>query len=203
MSNPNVGILHPVWSPMTGHTDGSMPTYGTGRVLQEARTANITKEIGNNPLYGDDRIVDDDNGVTGITVSFENTGLSMEDRVVLLAEEVDNSGGGTSDDGQWESDTPTPWGGFGYVRVMRENGVVKFDAYLILSLKFQETTQETSTREGQIQWKTPTLDGRAQGLYVDSTGKLRFRKHKLFSTSAAAFAWLDAKLNVPSGTVTT
>jgi hypothetical protein len=37
MANPNVGMMYPVFAPITTHTDGSMPTYGTGKVIQEAR----------------------------------------------------------------------------------------------------------------------------------------------------------------------
>lgn len=196
MPNPNVGMMYPVWAPIATCVDGSLPTYGTGRVVQEARSANVTKEINNNPLYGDDRIVDDDNGLTGMTVSFESTGLSMEDRVALLGEEAD------TDDGQWESDVATPYGGFGYIRVMRENGVRKFEAYLVLKIKFQEESQETATKEGSITWRTPTLNGRAAGCDVDGSGKLRFRKHKTFDSASAAKEWLNTKLNVaaPSST---
>ena len=198
MSNANVGLMYPVWAPITAETDGAMPTYGTGRRIQEARSANVTKEINNNPLWGDDRIVDDDNGMTGLTMSFESTGLSDQDRVALLAEEAD------SEDGQWEGDNPTPYGGFGYIRVMRENGVRKFEAYLVLKIKFQEESQETATKEGQITWRTPTLNGRAAGLDVDGSGKIRFRKHKTFPTAAGAKGWLNTKLNITgSGTNTT
>ena len=194
MPNPNVGMMYPVWAPIATCVDGSMPTYGTGRVLQEARSANVTKEINNNPLYGDDRIVDDDNGMTGMTVSFESTGLTMEDRVAVLGESVVS----TSDDAQWEDDSATPYGGFGYIRVMRDAGVRKFEAYLILKIKFQEENQETATKEGSITWRTPTMNGRAAGCDVDGSGKLRFRQHKVFSSASAAKTWLNTKLSVPS-----
>lgn len=196
MGNPNIGMMYPVWAPIATCVDGSMPTYGTGRLLQEARTATVTKEISNNPLYGDDRVVDDDNGITGLTVSFESTGLTMEDRVSVLGEEIVNT------DEQWESDVSTPYGGFGYIRVMRENGTVKYEAYHILKIKFQEESQETATREGAIQWRTPTLNGRAVGCDVDGSGKLRFRKHKVFTSASAAKTWLNTKLNYTPSTST-
>ena len=198
MPNPNVGMMYPVWAPLATCVDGSLPTYGTGRVVQEARSANVTKEINNNPLYGDDRIVDDDNGMTGMTISFESTGLSMEDRVAILGESVVS----TSDDAQWEDDSATPYGGFGYIRVMREDGVRKIEAYFVLKVKFQEESQETATKEGSITWRTPTLNGRAAGHDVDGSGKLRFRQHKVFATAAAAKDWLNTKLNVPAPATT-
>ena len=193
MANPKVGMMYPVFAPITTHTDGSMPTYGTGFVIQEARNATVNREYQNNPLYGDDRIVDDDNGMTGLTISFEPTGLSEDDRKKLLGEEESEV---TGISGQWVSDNETPWGGFGFIRKMRENGTKKFEAWLTLKIKFQEETMTTSTKEGSITWNTPTLSGRAAGLYVDSSDKLRFQLHETFDTIAAAKSWLNTRLNV-------
>ena len=189
MANPNVGMMYPVWAPLASHTDGSMPTYSAGTVIQEARNATVNREYANNPLYGDDRIVDDDNGLTGLTMSFESTGLSDADRKILLGEE-DYGTSGVS--GQWVSDNETPWGGFGYIRKMRLNGVKSFEAWWTLKIKFQEESQATNTKEGSISWGTPTLNGRAAGLYVDSSDKCRFQLHKTFTTIADAKAWLNA-----------
>ena len=193
MANPNVGMMYPVWAPLATHTDGSMPTYSSGTVIQEARNATVNREYQNNPLYGDDKIVDDDNGMTGLTMTFESTGLTDADRKTLLGEE-DYGTSGVS--GQWVSDNETPWGGFGYIRKMRDNGTKKYEAWWTLKIKFQEESQATSTKEGSISWGTPTLNGTAAGLYVDSTDKLRFQLHKTFSSISAAKAWLNAMLNV-------
>lgn len=193
MANPNVGMMYPVWAPMTAHTDGSMPTYGTGKVIQEARNATVNREYANNPLYGDDHIVDDDNGLTGLTMSFESTGLTDEDRVAMLGEEANEN---TTTGGQWVSDNETPWGGYGYIRKMRLNGVRSFEAWWTLKIKFQEESMATQTREGQITWGTPTLNGRADGLIIDNSDKLRYQLHKTFETISAAKAWLNGLANI-------
>lgn len=197
MANPNVGMMYPVWAPLASHTDGSMPVYGTGRVIQEARNANISKTFNDNPLYGDDRIVDDDNGLNALTMTFESTGLSDEDRVALFGEDTNAT---TATGGQWVSDNESPYGGFGYIRKMRLNGVKKFEAWLTLKIKFREESQATNTKEGTISWGTPTLNGRAAGLYVDSSDKQRFQLHRTFDTIAAAKTWLNTLLNVSATT---
>ena len=197
MANPNVGMMYPVFAPLASHTDGSMPTYGTGVVIQEARNCTITKTYNDNPLYGDDRIVDDDNGLQALTASFEPTGLTDADRVLLFGEEEISIGGLTA---QVESDNETPYGGFGYIRKMRDDGVKKFEAWIILKIKFQEESQATNTKEGSISWGTPTLNGRAAGLYIDSSDKLRWRVHETFDTIAAAKNWLNTVLNVSAAT---
>ena len=197
MANPNVGMMYPVFAPLVSHTDGSMPTYGAGRVIQEARNATITKTYNDNPLYGDDRIVDDDNGLQSLTMSFESTGLSDADRVSLFGETQATVGGLTA---YLESDNETPWGGFGYIRKMRENGTRKFEAWITLKIKFQEESQATNTKEGTISWGTPTLNGRAAALYIDSSDEMRFRAHQTFDTIAAAKAWINTVLNVSAAT---
>lgn len=197
MANPNVGMMYPVFAPLVSHTEGSMPTYGAGRVIQEARNATITKTYNDNPLYGDDRIVDDDNGLQSLTMTFESTGLSNDDRVMLFGETQATVGGLTA---FLESDNETPWGGFGYIRKMRENGVRKFEAWITLKIKFQEESQATNTKEGTISWGTPTLNGRAAALYIDSSDQMRYRVHQTFETIAAAKAWLNTVLNVSAAT---
>lgn len=195
MANPNVGMMYPVWAELDSHTEGTMPTYKTGHVIQEARNATVTRNYNDNPLYGDDRIVDNDNGLNSLTISFESTGLSDEDRKLLLGEE-DYGTSGVS--GQWVSDNETPWGGFGYIRKMRLNGEKRFEAWITLKIKFQEESQATNTKEGSISWGTPTLNGTAAGLYVDESDKLRYQLHKTFTTISDAKAWLNTMLNVSS-----
>ena len=203
MSYASVGMLYPVFAPLSSHTAGSMPNYGTGRVIQEARVATITKEFTENPLYGDDTIQDEDNGLTGLQVEFESTGLTDDDRIALFGEETNAN---TVIGGQWESDNATPYGGFGYIRKMREGGgqngtsTTKYEAWLVLKIKFQETRQETRTKEGnQITWGTPQLTGRGAALDVDG-GHQRFRLHKTFATIGNAKSWLNGLLNVSAVT---
>lgn len=196
MANPNVGMIYPVFAPMVSHTDGSMPVYGTGRVLQEARNATVTKTVADNPLYGDDRVVDNDNETTAVSISFESTGLDDADRVAVLGDVL------RTDNEYWENAGATPKGGFAYIRRMRDNGVRKFEAWLALCVQFQEATQSTQTREGQINWGVPTLTGNCESMYVDDSGEPRFRLHATFETAAAAKAWINGKLNITAATTT-
>ena len=199
MARPNVGMMYPVFAPITAHTDGSMPTYGTGVVIQEARNATITMTFNNNPLHGDDRIVADDNGLQDLTVSFEPTGLSDSDRVLLFGEDTGSVGGITA---QLISDNETPYGGFGFVRKMFDDSTnaKKYEAWIILKVKFQEESMSTATKEGSISWGTPTLTGRAAGLYIDSNDRQRYIAHSSFATAAAAKSWINTVLNVSSAT---
>ena len=196
MSLATVGVLYPVFSPLNTHTEGSMPTYGTGVVLNELREVTVTKSFNDNPLEGDNHIVDEDNGLTGLSYSVENTGLSNADRVKLFGEEAY----GTT--GQWESDNETPYGGFGHIEKMRaDSGTITYEAYICLKIKFQQDEQTARTKEGnQITWGVPRITGNAAALDVDGTGKLRYRLHASFSTANAAKSFINTMLNVSATT---
>ena len=199
MARPNVGMMYPVFATIASHTDGSMPTYNNGVVIQEARNATINMTYNDNPLYGDDRIVADDNGLQSMTVSFEPTGLSDSNRKLLFGEDEMTVGGLTA---QMVSDNETPYGGFGFVRKMYDESTnaKKFEAWIILKIKFQEESMATNTKEGSISWGTPTLNGRAASLYIDSSEKQRFIAHASFETAAAAKSWINTVLNVSAVT---
>ena len=197
MSNPNVGMMYPVWAPLNSHTDGSMPTYGTGRVIMEARNATVTYTRNTNAFYGDDRIVDDDDSITEMTIQFTPTGMSDDDRKAILGEEARSTDGG-----QWVTDGNGPYGGFGYIRVMRYDRVRKFEAWITLKIKFHEDSQTTNTKESTIQWNPPQLTGRAAAIDVDGGTTLKYQLHKSFDSMSAAKAFINGLLNVPSATST-
>lgn len=199
MSNVSVGMLYPVFAKLNSHTAGSMPTYGTGRVIQEARGATVTPEFTENPLYGDNRIVDEDNGMTGMTIEFESTGLDDGDRMLLFDENEIAAGGLTC---QAVSDSATPYGGFAYIAKMRDDdGTLSYEAWITLKIKFTEQRRETRTQEGnQITWGTPTISGRAASLDIDGSGKNVYQLHETFSSISAAKAWINSLLNVSAVT---
>ena len=196
MSYANVGMRHPVWAPLQSHTEGSEPTYGAGRVIQEAIEATINFNADtSNGLYGDDVLVDMDDGITGYTVSFNPTGLKDADRAAILGEEV------TTGSTYEITDAGSPWGGFGYFRVMRdENRTRYYEAWWCRKIKFREPSQSTRTKEGSVQWRTPTLEGTGAGLIVDGGEKIKYIKHKTFETAAAAKSWLDDLAHVSAVT---
>lgn len=197
MSYANTGMRHPVWAPLVSHTDGSEPTYGTGRVVQESISATLTYTSDPNAvLYGDDRIVDMDDGITGYTLSFNPTGLKDADRAAILGEEVNTDGS------QDITDAAHPWGGFGFFRVMRDgdDSANYYEALWCRKVKFRLPSEEARTKEGTIQWRTPTMEGTGAGLFVDSGDRVKYIKHKTFTSASAAKAWLDELANVSAVT---
>lgn len=187
--NANVGMRYPVYAPISAYTPGSAITYGTGAVVAEAISASVSWNRADGRLYGDDVELDSDNGVLGYTISFEPSGLSDAIRAALLGETL-----ATSD---YEiNDNASPDIGFGYIRVMRENGtggvVTKYQGWWYRKLKFGISSEETRTKEQSIEWRVPTLEGIGAGVNIDNSGKLKFAIHRSFDTFSAAQTWLNS-----------
>ena len=186
--NANVGMVYPVAAPVSAYTPGTSITYGTGFVVAEAVSANVSWNRADGHFYGDDVELDTDNGVLGYTINFEPTGLSATNRQKLLGETV-------SSNEYTITDAASPDMGFGYIRVMRLKGsstvTTSYEAWWYKKLKFSISSEETRTKEQNIEWRVPTLEGVGSGVSLDSTGTLSFAQHKTFDTLAAAKSYLN------------
>ena len=189
--NANVGMLYPVAATVQTYTPGSSISYksGSGTNFAEAVSASLSWERADGHFYGDDVELDSDNGVLGYTIDFEPSGLSDAARGLLLGETVSSSE-------YTITDAAAPDVGFGYVRVMRDKGVTKYEGWWFYKLKFGVSSEETRTKERSIEWRVPTLQGVGSGVSLDSTGTLNFCQHKSFDTLAAAKIYLNGKAGI-------
>ena len=187
--NANVGMRYPVYAPVTAYVPGTSITYGNGAVCAEAVSASVSWERADGRFYGDDVQLDSDNGVLGYSIEFEPTGLTDAARAAILGETL------VSSDYTITSDS-APDVGFGYIRVMRKTGSSgvenSYEGWWYHKVKFGVTSEETRTKERNIEWRTPTLTGAGDGVSLDSSGKLTFAKHRTFETFTAAQNWLKA-----------
>ena len=190
---PNVGMVYPVASAVSAYTPGTSITYGTGFVIAEARGATVNWERSDAEFYGDDVLLDTDNGVTGYTIDFEPTGLSDNVRNKLLGEVKATSEYSITD-------AAAPDVGFGYIRVMREDGTTSvettYEGWWYYKVKFSVSSEETRTKEKDLEWRTPTLSGKGAGVQLNSGDALTFAVHQSFSTMAAAKTWLKSKAGI-------
>lgn len=191
--NANVGMRHPVFAPVSAYTPGTSITYGAGSVIAEAVSASLSWERADGRFYGDDIQLDSDNGVLGYTIDFEPSGLTDSMRATLLGETVASSEYTVNGDA-------SPDGGFGYVRVMRASGstgvTYSYEGWWFYKVKFSISSEETRTKERNIEWRVPTLSGAGDGVSLDSSGKLSFAVHKTFDTLAGAVAYVNGKAGI-------
>jgi len=189
-----IGLRHPVMAKITAETYGSAITYAAGMVIAKAIGANITWNRPDNPLYADDAISENDNGVTGGSVELNVDDLADEARAYALGLEKVGS-----TDAYSLTDKAAPYVGFGYIRVRRKSGVTSYQGFWYHKAQFGENSENAATKGESIEWGTPTLNGTIMGVVTDNTGVVRFREQQMFETEAAAIAWLEGKANI-SGT---
>ena len=191
-----IGMRHVVAAPLTAHQPGSEPTYGTGFAVGLGMKANLTINHNDNPLYAEDSIAEDDNGITSMELELGVDDLTdeVEANMGLVKKVEQTTGSGQSavtTATYYDTDEPAKDLGVGYMRVRQKGNKKTFQALWIFKTKFAKQSEEAKTKEEKIEWQTPTVKGRCCGLNVGGNGEMRFRKRRTFDTEAEAAAWLD------------
>ena len=185
-----IGMQYPVWAEMTSESNNT-PTYSTGMVMGPAVSASLSWTREDNELYGDDKVDETDNSVTGyqldLTTTDFNTGV---EEAILGLQQV-----GSTDEYELTDDA-SPYGGCGYIRVLKKHGTRLYKALWYPKLQFSRNSESDNTKGKSIQWGTPTVNGKGLAVYDDATGKGKFRKQQVFTTLAAAKAYLNGKANI-------
>ena len=192
----NVGMLYPVAAPVNVYTPYSGITYSAGFVVSEARGANISWETEDGEFRGDDVLLDSAKGILGYSLDFESTGLSDTVRKKLLGEEQV----GTSDVYKITGKN-APDVGFGFIRRVRDDSsgsvVEKFEAWWFYRLRFAQPNEESRTKERQIEWRVPTLNGTGSGVYLAANADdPDFAEHEDFESLSGAKSYLQSKAGI-------
>ena len=184
-----IGMRYPVFAKVATEPANAALTYTGGMVMGHAISGNLTITRNDNPLYGDDVVVEDDNGVTAMSIEMGLDDIADAARVALLGDKADESAYETVGEG-------ADYVGFGYIRVRRLNGATTFQGVWYHKAIFGQTAENAQTKGEHIEWQTPTLTGRVMGVYNDAGGKAHFRQIQNFTTEAAALTWLDGKAGI-------
>lgn len=189
-----VGLRYAVFARIKkdGEKRGQEIEYDAGVVVGKMMTADVTYERNTEPLYADDTEAENDNSITGGTVTVGVDDILDPARVVVFGDYEDGEGTGEYED----NGDASPYGGFGYLRVRRKDNVTTFVAYWLHKVQFASSSEAAQTKGSTINWQTPTLTGNLMGVNNNTDGKIRFRRRKEFPTAAAAIAWLNQKAKI-------
>ena len=190
-----IGMRKPQFAPIsTPRVDGSAITYGTPIVLGPAVQANVSFDVADNPDYGDDVIIDNDKGINGYNITLETNDISAEGRATCLGWEAVSSTGTTPVVQYYKvTDEEPPEGGLAYIRVKMYNNTRKYEAFFFHCLQCSSGGENASTKEKQITWNHPTINAAGIGVYLDSTGVVKYFDWMEFETEAAAQTWINGK----------
>ena len=192
-----IGMRHVVGCELDSHTDGSEPTYksGKGFDIGMAITGNLTITRNDNPLRADDTIAEDDNGISAMELELGVDDL-LEETLAKMGIMKEVSTGSPSVTTYYDTSAPSKDIGVGYMRVRRKAGSTVYQAIWIYKSKFSKNAENAQTKGETIEWQTPTVNGRCVGLDIDGSGDLSYRKIQNFTSESAAGTWLDGLASI-------
>ena len=162
----------------------SLPLDGRDRLI-----GHVPKDAVDAGNLGDDAVAETDQSITGYTLDLSTTYLEEGVESAILGLSVDGGEFTITDD-------DPPYGGCGYIRVLKRNGTRMYKAVWYPKIQFSQPNESSNTKQKSINWGTPTLNGKGLAYYDGTTGKARFRQQKVFTTLAAAKAYLNGKANI-------
>lgn len=192
-----IGMRYPVIAKVSSYVAGQEPTYTAGMVMGHAISGNLTITRNNNPLHGDDSVIEDDNGITAMSLEMGLDDL-MEDVQVYMG--LLKANGANADD-YLETGGSSNEVGMGYIRVRRKGGITKYQAVWMYRGIFGPTSENTQTKGQSIEWQTPTVTGNIMATEVDASGDIVFRRKALFNSYEAAKSWLNTRAGIVGGTL--
>lgn len=188
----HIGLKYPVFLP-----NGAEAGFVIGKAINYTGTpsnADVT-------LYADDGIAETDKSITNEGLSLEADDISLKVYADLLghthvdAVEGDSTANpptaGTPESVSVSIDDIAPFGGLGFYRRRKKNGVLSFDAIWLHKVQFAEPTTNGATKADTVTFQTRTIEGTA---YPDDNGVVK--EEAIFTTEAAAKAWLDTKASI-------
>lgn len=188
-----VGLLYAVAAPIQTEADGQAITYGKGQVIGGMMTAEISYTRNSNPLYADDRVMEEDNSITGGTIKMGVDDMNDDARVMMLGDVKEGDAG---EEVYHETGESAPYVGTGYIRVRRKDNKTNYIAYWVHKAIFGIGTESAKTKGQNIEWQTPTLEGSIMGVKNNAALQTRFRERRTFTKESEARAWLNKKAGI-------
>lgn len=188
-----VGLLYAVAAPIQTEADGQAITYGKGQVIGGMMTAEISYTRNSNPLYADDRVMEEDNSITGGTIKMGVDDVNDDARVMMLGDVKEGDAG---EEVYHETGESAPYVGTGYIRVRRKDNKTNYIAYWVHKAIFGIGTESAKTKGQNIEWQTPMLEGSIMGVKNNAALQTRFRERRTFTKESEARAWLNKKAGI-------
>lgn len=178
------GIRYAVFARATVAESGTI-TYADGRHISPVVGFNGTMNKTSGKDYGDDHVVDSENGVTGGTLTVELNNDEDEIYTYLLGHaKASGSSGGTV---TYNIDDEPPLVGVGAYGKSGTKWVAKWYSLV----KFSEPDDNNSTKTENVEFGHITLEGE---ILIPDNGDWKFRE--VFDTEAAAKTWVNSRAGI-------
>lgn len=185
-----VGLAYIVMAQLESFSNGK-PMYKNGFVAGEAISADITPNYNEGSLYGNNRQVE-------YAKEFKQADIKLGlTRLPVIASEV-LYGHTLSDDKKeviYKTDDNSSYVGTGLYVDEIIDGKRQYVASWIYKVKYNETSEAYATKGDSIEFKTPSLEGKALGIE-----NKQWRTTKVFENEDDAIAWLKELAHIAEET---
>lgn len=180
----NVGLR----KPYVAKYDRASKSYSDGFRYSHAVNVNITPNYAEASLYGDDVQVEYEKDFTSAQITLGTTSTPIKAADVMFGHEVDYENKKVI----YKSTDEANYVGVGVTGVEKVDGESQYVALIILCAKFADSAEAYNTKGEQLQFNTPSIEGKA--ISADDDGN--WKERKIFSTAEAADAYVRNFLNI-------
>jgi phi13 family phage major tail protein len=167
----------------------STKSYSDGYKYSKAVSVNVTPNYAEASLYADDTQEEYAKSFTNATVQLGTAGTPIQAASTVFGHTVDTANHNRV---IYKATDEANEVGVGFVAVEQVSGETKYVASVITCAKFTESQQSLTTKGEQLQFSTPTIEGRA---ITDEDG--RWKITEVYDTAEAAEDCVRSILNIP------
>lgn len=193
------GLTTPVFGEY--NYNGGSVTYTNGFVCGSAIEYGVKIETSdNNPLYGDDHIIENDYGTfnTGtLTLNTSDFDQYTSKRLLGLKEVQLTVGEATVTELVTDDDAKTTEKGFGIIETHQINDVDKYRAVILCKVGMSIPSEAATTKGESIEWQTREIEGTINRSDEDTANyRHPWKREAWFDTQSQAMEYLKTVLNV-------
>ena len=181
--------------------NGTTASYTNGFICGEAIEYGVEIETSdNNPLYGDNRIIENDYGVFNsgtLTLNTSDLDTYTSKRLLGLKEVQITVGDGQVTELVTDDDAKQTPKGFGVIELHQIDDVDKYRAVVLCKVNMSIPAEAATTKGESIEWQTKEIEGTITRS-DESTANYKhpWKREAWFDTEAEALEYLKTVLNV-------
>ena len=168
---------------------GGAASYGAGMVITKAIKADLSVNLNEAVLYGDNQIAEAVKEFKDGKLTINGTHLDYDAMAMLLGHEI------TGDPGEEEliarGDDSGAYVGTGFFATTMKDNVQKYRAIWLTKVKYGVPGESLETKADSIKFGTPTIEGT---IMTDVDGV--WKRETVLPTKADAIDWLNDKANI-------
>lgn len=178
-----IGAKRPIFCPIASEPDNALPTYTTDGavVVGQLVSANPTINNSSASLYADDRLVEDVNEISSVTIAMETADILPSVAGVIYGADVDGT------EVTYKTGDVPPWGGLCYYRSLMRDNVPLYQGTFYPAAKATVSGQNAQTKGESITFQITTTTFTAKQA-ANGTAFIT----KEFATEDEVMAWQDA-----------